>query len=293
MLMLRVGGVAEHYNLPWQLVKESGKLEDIGIDLQWRDCLGGTGEMTKLLRNSELDMAILLTEGIVSDILMGGSAKILSVFVQSSLEWGVHVANQRKIDFTTYDDPLKFVVSRMGSGSHLMALLYAKQNGIHVENVSFEEVGSLDGAMDAFRESRVDAFLWERFTTEPYCQKHDLVRVDSIHTPWPCFVIAVRPDFYEINEEQITELLIKVFNEASNLKNNSLAIQQIADRYQLSKKSVGSWFAKVEWGKGENLSLKEVDNVIDFLKESGSLGTDLDVLSVEKILMKNKLMIDV
>ena len=65
MLMLRVGGVAEHYNLPWHLAKESGKLNDLGVNLRWKDCFGGTGEMTSLLKDDELDMAVLLKYGLV------------------------------------------------------------------------------------------------------------------------------------------------------------------------------------------------------------------------------------
>ena len=46
--------------------------------------------MTKALNDGELDVAVLLTEGIVKDIACGGKNKIVGVFVSSPLCWGIH-----------------------------------------------------------------------------------------------------------------------------------------------------------------------------------------------------------
>lgn len=284
MLMLRVGGVPEHYNLPWHLLKESGTLEDLGVDLEWRDYYGGTGQMANHLRTGELDIAVLLTEGMISDILKGSDARILKVFVKSSLEWGVHISESEHTKLTNIEDPITFAISKEGSGSHLMALLYAQQNGIPVSNLKFEEVGSVDGAMEAFKNQTVDAFLWEKFTTEPYCEANNLKRVDSIHTPWPCFVVAARPKYYEKYHQQIEQVLEGVFTQATNLKENPSAIKLITDRYNLSSESAEKWFEKVAWGQGENLSDQEIENVIDNLKESTDLLDDFSKTEMEFVL---------
>lgn len=39
-----------------------------GIDLRWVDCPGGTGQMTEALKKNSIDMAIVLTEGIIKTI---------------------------------------------------------------------------------------------------------------------------------------------------------------------------------------------------------------------------------
>ena len=278
MSMLRIGGVAEHYNLPWHLLNESGKLEKIGVELQWRDCPGGTGEMTSLLKNNQLDMAVLLTEGMVADKLKGSKTKILKVFVKSKLEWGVHVSKGGSTPLHQRDQ-ITFAVSRLGSGSHHMALLYAHQAGISEDKLNFNEVGSLDGAMLAFGNEEADAFLWERFTTEPYCEEHNLKRIDSIHTPWPCFVIAIRPEYYDKNQKEVNELLEELFIQASELKEDPSAVEIIADRYDLVEERVAHWFENVEWGKGENLSNADVANVVNNLKNFNELEIDSSHLS--------------
>jgi len=40
---LRVGGVPEHFNLPWQLAAERDVFSNHEIDLSWTMYAGGTG----------------------------------------------------------------------------------------------------------------------------------------------------------------------------------------------------------------------------------------------------------
>ena len=77
---------------------------------------------TKALNDGTTDIAVLLTEGIVKDIATGGSSKIVGIYVQSPLCWGIHTGAQQE-DITDVAS-LKgkvWAVSRMTSGSHLMA----------------------------------------------------------------------------------------------------------------------------------------------------------------------------
>lgn len=63
MIRLRVGGVPEHFNLPWRLAIEEGAFKNIGMDVHWSDMTGGTGQMIRGLETGSLDLAVLLTEG--------------------------------------------------------------------------------------------------------------------------------------------------------------------------------------------------------------------------------------
>ena len=44
---------------------------------------------SQALNDGDIDVAVLLTEGIVKDIASGGKSKIVSVYVQSPLCWAV------------------------------------------------------------------------------------------------------------------------------------------------------------------------------------------------------------
>ena len=91
MKRFKIGGVPEHFNLPWRLAIEDGDFQKNGVELHWADMSGGTGQMIKGLQTGSLDIAVLLTEGITKAILQGLDASIIAIYVQSPLSWGVHV----------------------------------------------------------------------------------------------------------------------------------------------------------------------------------------------------------
>ena len=43
MKKFKIGGVPEHFNLPWRLAIEEGRLNDLDVNLHWSDMTGGTG----------------------------------------------------------------------------------------------------------------------------------------------------------------------------------------------------------------------------------------------------------
>ena len=87
---LRVGGVPEHFNTPWHTAAAAGRFEELGLAFEWKEYPGGTGAMCRDLRSDEIDLAVLLTEGIYKDIVTGGNSKIAGVYVSSPLCWGIH-----------------------------------------------------------------------------------------------------------------------------------------------------------------------------------------------------------
>ena len=77
MKKITLAGVPEHFNLPWHLAYEEGVFEDVGIDLDFVDHPGGTGAMSQALKNGEVDLALLLTEGAVKFIAENPSFKMV------------------------------------------------------------------------------------------------------------------------------------------------------------------------------------------------------------------------
>lgn len=128
MKKINIGGVPEHFNFAWYLTLENGDYKKEGINLRWKDFPGGTGDMSKALRNKEIDLAVILTEGIIKDIIEGNESKIVQVFVQSPLIWGIHVAEKSKYKSIKDIKKKKAAISRYGSGSHLMAYINAENN---------------------------------------------------------------------------------------------------------------------------------------------------------------------
>ena len=78
-LTVHIGGVPEHFNYPWYLLLKSKELHKEQINLIWRDFDGGTGAMVHSLVNGEIDLAVMLTEG-VTKAICDGADQTYSVF---------------------------------------------------------------------------------------------------------------------------------------------------------------------------------------------------------------------
>ena len=171
MITLRVGGVPEHFNLPWHLAMEEDDFEYDHLAIEWVSFPGGTGAMNAALRNNEIDVAIILTEGIIKDIIDGNPSKIVQTYVQSPLIWGIHVAANSTFQEVEDLENTKAAISRLGSGSHLMAYINAEKQHWDTTALDFEIVGDIEGAIDALTKDAAQYFMWERFTTKPLVDK--------------------------------------------------------------------------------------------------------------------------
>lgn len=252
MKKFKIGGVPEHFNLPWYLTLRNKEYQEENINLRWRDYSGGTGEMCKALREGEIDMAVILTEGMVRDIVNGNSCKIVQVFVETPLLWGIHVADNSEYTSVEELKGSKAAISRYGSGSHLMAFVNAEQQGWNTEeDLDFTVIKNLDGALEHLPEGNGDYFMWEKFMTKPHVDNGTFRLVGECPTPWPCFVIAVRDEVLDNEEDAIRKILEIINRTTSEFKDIPSIDVMIANRYQLELDDVQQWLSLTEWSQSQ------------------------------------------
>lgn len=247
MTTLKIVGVPEHFNLPWQLCLENGDFEKQGIDLQWTDIPEGTGKMCQLLRDGQTDLAVILTEGIVKDIAAGNPSKIVQVYVDSPLIWGIHVAASSPFQTLAELNNAKAAISRLGSGSQLMAYVNASNQGWETDSLQFEIVNTIDGAVTALTNGTADYFMWERFMTQPLVDQGIFRRLADCPTPWPCFVIAARNEVLEQHPKLIHNLLQTINRETAKFKQISGIEEILAQRFGQKKHDLLEWLSLTEW----------------------------------------------
>lgn len=264
MSTIHIGGVPEHFNLPWHLGIEKNLFNQEAIDLKWKDFPGGTGAMCEALRKKELDIAIILTEGIIKDILAGNPAKIVQTYVESPLVWGVHVDKNAPFQSVADLENTTAAISRYGSGSHLMSYVFADQNGWDLSLLKFEIVKNLEGAIEALQNKTADYFMWEHFTTKPLVDNYTFRRITDCPTPWPCFVIAVRNEVLEQKPSEI-QIILKIINKLTKDFKNIPDIDLIlAKRYEQQLADIREWLSKTTWSQSI-LAEPEIINIQDQL----------------------------
>lgn len=261
MKKMLIGGVPEHFNLPWYLTLRDKKYQEVGINLRWTDFYGGTGQMCKALRNKEIDMAVILTEGIVRDIIKGNECKIVQVFVKSPLIWGIHVADNSSYQELEDLKGTAAAISRYGSGSHLMAFVNAERQGWNVEtDLEFEVIKNLDGALENLPLGNGDYFMWEKFTTKPYVDQGIFRLLGECPTPWPCFVIAVRDDVLEDDRESVQKILNIINDNTRTFKDLPGIDSMISKRYDQKIEDVRLWLSLTRWSQS-NIAEEELTKI--------------------------------
>lgn len=278
MTDLKVGGVPEHFNYPWYLTLKNKEYTNENINLRWQDFPGGTGQMCKALRSGTVDVAIVLTEGIIKDIAAGNPSKIVQTFVKTPLIWGIHVGAKSKFKTIKDLEHATIAISRFGSGSHLMAIVNAFNQGWNVENLKFKVIGNLQGGIDALTNGEADYFMWEHFTTKPLVDNCTFRRVGDCPSPWPCFVIAVRNEVLENNAAEVKKVLDIINAQSSDFKNIENIDIILAERYEQKLEDIQKWLKITEWNHGKPITKNLVTriqnkmirfNVIEEKKNSG------------------------
>ena len=266
MKTIKIAGVPERFNLPWHLAIENGDFENQNIDLQWTDVPEGTGKMCQMLRDGSTDIAVILTEGIVKDIVAGNPSKIVQVYVESPLIWGIHVA--AKSDYKKLSDleNKKVAISRLGSGSQLMAYVNADTQNWKTENLEFEIINTIDGAVEALTNGNADYFMWERFMTKPLVDKGVFRRIAECPTPWPCFVIAVRKEILDNNPEIVTQILAIINQTTEEFKDIPSIDRTLASNYKQKIEDIQEWLSLTHWSQ-KTLSEKMLNKVQNQLLE--------------------------
>ncbi len=280
---IRIGGVPEHFNLPWHVGIETGELRSVGVDAEFIVYGGGTGAMMQAVANNEVDVAVVLTEGAIASICKGTPARIVKTFVQSPLIWGIHVpANS---DLKTIDDmrSRRYAISRFGSGSHLMAIVDAAERGWETD-LDFEVVKNIDGARAALAAGEADVFFWERYTTSPYVQSGEFRRLDDRLTPWPAFVVCASETALAEKSEAIKTLLNQVNEICQRLSTEAEGTKAtIADRYKLAPEKVAQWWDTTQWNTGWEMEETSIVKAVQYLRrldliEVADAVTDAEVL---------------
>lgn len=244
---IHLGGVPEHFNLPWHLAMESDALAD--LDLDWADQPGGTGAMLAGLEDGTLDLVSILTEGTVDAIRNGLAATIIGIYVASPLQWGVYVPASSDIVEEAQLVDTRIAISRFGSGSHLMAFVQAERLGQAIGDERFVVTGGLDGARQALGGGEAELFLWDRFMTQAYVDNGEFRQIAVQPTPWPSFVFAVRDEVLLGRTVEVGRIVDAIVAEAVSLHARPGIAAELVDRYEISLDSAQGWLASTRFAE--------------------------------------------
>eukprot|EP00698_Gefionella_okellyi_P002963 TRINITY_DN12802_c0_g1_i1.p1 TRINITY_DN12802_c0_g1~~TRINITY_DN12802_c0_g1_i1.p1 ORF type:complete len:299 (+),score=67.31 TRINITY_DN12802_c0_g1_i1:370-1266(+) len=254
MVLIRVGGVPEHNNVPIHLGIERGLFAAEGLDVQFTEYPGGTGAMRTALRSNQLDVAVALTEGLTADIgLNGPDVQIVGTYITSPLVWAMSTSASGSISDVSEARGKKFGISNIGSGSHIMVTVLADQQGWQdadgTAQVSFAPpVVTFEKLRNGVKSGDFDAFLWEYFMSKPYYDRKEIRFSGLVSAPWPAFMIAARGAYAQQNID-VLQRLLKVITHCAKLfvTERDQSIARVSSSFGLTQEDAAQWFEKIRY----------------------------------------------
>lgn len=279
-MQITITGVPEHFNIHWKKLVSLQPFLTEGIELLWKDEPKGSGAMNQSIRKGETDIAIVLTESFVKDKIEGNPGLIASLYVESPLMWGIHVSGKLPSrNLNEYSSP-QIAISRIGSGSHLMAFLLATRENWDIQTLKFDLVHDLVGAIEAAGQGKEQLFLWEKFTTNPYVKNGTFQRIGEIPTPWPCFVVVGHEDFLNRHTTLMRSIMAFIHESVRSMKKDEETVHTISQEYQLIPTDVESWLQQTQWTSSPSLSKERLENVMDILSKLDLINKKIPVQSL-------------
>ncbi|KAF9048425.1 periplasmic binding protein-like II [Panaeolus papilionaceus] len=245
---LRIGYVCEHFSSPLLQFSE----QDGGKTFTLVECPSGTGQLISRLTNDEIDIAIALTDPLISGIANGSKAyKLVGSFVSTPLNWAVTTGTSSPYNSISDLKGTKLGISRNGSGSQTMAYVMALQQGWPTDDLKFQVNNDIRGLLNSVNDGSTSAFMWEWFTTKPFVDAGEGRFIGSVPTPWPSWLIAAHPDraptdAIKIFLSGLTGFVTKFDSESSRAGPN---VAFIEEKFGYPKEDIEAWLKTVGYPK--------------------------------------------
>lgn len=280
---LRVGWHREHFLSPLLQFVERDK----GGTVELVECPGGTGEMQVKLKNGEIDLCIALTDALIAGLANGQTSyKIVGRYIASPLRWAIITGKDSQYNSINDLKGTTFGISRLGSGSQVMAsVLSLQQKWSEEEQPKFKVNGQFKPLRDSVNSGETSAFLWEWFTTKPYVDSGEVRFIGSVYTPWPCWHIAASPSVPSSTVRTFLASLqpyVQHFN--SPEARVSEDIEFVHNFFGHKKEDVAEWLQSVKWEE-QLAEVKEdvVKETLAVLRKAGVVPEGAEDMKLEDI----------
>ncbi|KAF6757183.1 hypothetical protein DFP72DRAFT_891899 [Ephemerocybe angulata] len=271
-MVLRIGYVREHFSSPLlQLAEQDG-----GKTFELVECPSGTGQIISRLTNNEIDVAIALTDALITGIAKGSKAyKLVGSFVATPLNWAVITGKDTK--YKDIDDlkDTTIGISRNGSGSQVMAYVMALQKGWPTDDLKFQVNNDIHGLIDSVNDGSTSAFMWEWFTTKPWVDQGKAKFIGSVPTPWPSWLIVASPERADpaaVKDilQRLTGFVREFDSEQKREKEN---VDFIKAKFEYPEEDIKAWLKTVKYPHDCLAIPKEVIlDTLSYLEKAGVLS---------------------
>ncbi|KIP07629.1 hypothetical protein PHLGIDRAFT_411239 [Phlebiopsis gigantea 11061_1 CR5-6] len=268
-MSLRVGYVREHFSSPLLQYEADDDRKTFTLV----ECPSGTGQLIGRLTNDEIDVAIALTDPLISGIAKGSEAyKLVGSYVNTPLNWAVITGKDTKYQSIADLKDTTIGISRHGSGSQTMAYVMALQQGWSTNDLQFKVNNDIRGLIDSVNDGSTSAFMWEWFTTKPWVDAGEARFIGSVPTPWPSWMIAAHPtrapaDGLRVFLEKLSGY-VRAFDSQENREKAD--VEFIKDKFGYPEEDITAWLKTVGYPVDcATIDTKVIQETLSVLEKAG------------------------
>ncbi|KAH9838280.1 periplasmic binding protein-like II [Rhodofomes roseus] len=270
---LRVGYIREHFSSPLLQYAEA----DGGKTFTLVECPSGTGQIITRLTNDEIDVAVALTDPLISGIARGSEHyKLVGSYVTTPLNWAVITGKDTQYKEISDLQKTTIGISRYGSGSQTMAYVMALQQGWPTDKMQFQVNNDIRGLIHSVNDGTTSAFMWEWFTTKPFVDAGEAQFIGSVPTPWPSWLIAAHPT--RASPEALRTFLdtlttyVRTFDDPA--QRAAADVEYIKDKFGYPEDDVKAWLQTVAWTHDcSSIPTKVIADTLDVLTKAGFINS--------------------
>ncbi|CCM00113.1 uncharacterized protein FIBRA_02140 [Fibroporia radiculosa] len=270
---LRIGYVREHFSSPLLQYAEA----DGGKTLTLVECPSGTGQLINRLTNNEIDVAVALTDPLISGIAKGSEHyRLVGSYVTTPLNWAVITGKETKYNEIADLQGTAIGISRYGSGSQTMAYVMALQQSWPTDKLQFRVNNDIRGLIDSVNDGSTSAFMWEWFTTKPFVDAGEARFIGSVPTPWPSWLIAAHPTRAADVELRtfLTTLTTYVRTFDSPEKREQDDVDFIKAKFGYPEEDIRAWLKTVAWSQDcAAIPTQVITDTLGVLEQAGFINS--------------------
>ncbi|THH28483.1 hypothetical protein EUX98_g5710 [Antrodiella citrinella] len=229
---------------------------------------GGTGQLISRLTNDEIDIAIALTDPLISGIAKGSTAyKLVGSYVNTPLNWAVITGTKSKYQSISDLQNTTIGISRLGSGSQTMAYVMALQQGWPTDKLEFKINNDIRGLIDSVNDDTTSAFMWEWFTTKPFVDAGEARFIGSVPTPWPSWLIAAHPT--RAATEALTKFLATLSFDSEESRKTA-NVEFIKAKFGYPEEDIRAWLKTVAYPQDcATIPISVITDTLSVLEKAG------------------------
>ncbi|KAJ3479529.1 hypothetical protein NLI96_g8998 [Meripilus lineatus] len=281
-VLYRKNEVREHFSSPLlQYAADDGEKTFTLVE-----CPSGTGQLISRLTNDEIDIAIALTDPLISGIAKGSEAyKLVGSYVTTPLNWAVTTGVSSRFKSISDLKDTTLGISRYGSGSQTMAYVMALQQGWPTDGLKFQVNNDIHRLVASVNDDSTSAFMWEWFTTKPWVDSGEVRFIGSVPTPWPSWLIAAHPtrapaDALRVFLQKLTTYVRNFDSEEKRAHEN---VEFIKEKFGYPEEDIKAWLKTVGYPQDcATIPRKVITDTLDVLIEAGFVTKPEGGFSVEQ-----------